>query len=69
MNRVVAQGDMRPFAGRMQGQGRPAALEEIRQLLADRDRLYSRADATLDTTGRPLKESFSELKKALTERR
>jgi XRE family aerobic/anaerobic benzoate catabolism transcriptional regulator len=69
MNRVVAQGDMRPFAGRMQGQGRPAALEEIRQLLADRDRLYSRAAATVDTTGKPLKESFSELKKALTERR
>jgi len=69
MNRVVAQGDMRPFAGRAHGQGRPAALEEIRQLLADRDRLYSRADATVDTTGKPLKESFSELKKALTERK
>ena len=77
MNRVIAQGDMRPFEGsmrgttrgKMQGQGRPAALEEVRQLLADRDRLYSRADATVDTTGRPLKESFSELKKALTERR
>lgn len=63
MNRVIAQGDMRPF------KGRSAALDEIRKLLADRDRLYSRADATLDTTGKPFKESFSELKKTLTEQR
>jgi XRE family aerobic/anaerobic benzoate catabolism transcriptional regulator len=62
MNRVVAQGDMRPFAGKMQGQGRPAALEEIRQLLADRDRLYSRADRTIETTGRSLRSSFEELR-------
>jgi XRE family aerobic/anaerobic benzoate catabolism transcriptional regulator len=62
MNRVIAQGDMRPFAGKMQGQGRPAALEEIRQLLADRDRLYSRADLTIETSGRSLKSSFDELR-------
>jgi XRE family transcriptional regulator, aerobic/anaerobic benzoate catabolism transcriptional regulator len=63
MNRVIAQGDMRPF------KGRSAALDEIRTTLADRDRLYSRADATVDTTGKPLRESFSELKKTLTEHR
>jgi XRE family transcriptional regulator, aerobic/anaerobic benzoate catabolism transcriptional regulator len=62
MNRVVAQGDMRPFAGKMQGQGRPAALEEVRQLLADRDRLYSRADLTVETSGRSLKACFDELR-------
>ena len=62
MSRVIAQGDMRPFSGRS------AALDEIRTLLADRDRLYSRADATVDTTGKPLRESLSELKKTLTER-
>ena len=68
MNRVIAQGDMRPFdGGKMHG--RSAAIDEIRKLLADRDRLYSRADATLDTTGKPFKESFSELKKTLTEQR
>ena len=61
MSRVIAQGDMRPF------KGRSAALDEIRKLLADRDRLYSRADATVDTTGKPFKESFSDLRKALTE--
>src|SRR5205085_1732147 len=34
MSRVMAQGDTRPF------KGRSAALDEIRKLLADRDRLY-----------------------------
>ena len=55
MARVIAQGDMRPF------KGRSAALDEIRQLLADRDRLYSRADVTLDTSGKTLRASLSQL--------
>ena len=62
MNRVIAQGDMRPFAGKAQGQGRATLLEEIRQLLADRDRLYSRADLTIETSGRTLKSTFEELR-------
>jgi XRE family aerobic/anaerobic benzoate catabolism transcriptional regulator len=59
MSRVIAQGDMRPF------KGRSAALDEIRKLLADRDRLYARAAATIDTTGKTPKESFLELKKLM----
>src|SRR5438105_14365201 len=51
MSRVIAQGDLRPFSGRMQGQGRSAALDEIRRLLADRERLYARAQLALDTSG------------------
>ena len=62
MNRVIAQGDMRPFAGKAQGQGRSTLLEEIRRLLADRDRLYSRADMTIETSGRSLKSTFEELR-------
>ena len=42
--------------------GRSAALDEIRKLLADRDRLYARADATVDTTGKSLKSSLEELR-------
>ena len=57
MARVIAQGDMRPF------KGRSAALDEIRKLLADRERLYSRADATVDTSGKTLKQSLHELQK------
>lgn len=56
MNRVIAQGDMRPF------KGRAAALDEIRATLADRDRLYGRADLTIETTGRSLKSSLDELR-------
>jgi len=55
MARVIAQGDMRPFRGRAE------ALEEIRRLLADRDRLYARADATIDTSGQAVKHSVTRL--------
>ncbi|HEU4925275.1 MAG TPA: helix-turn-helix transcriptional regulator [Burkholderiales bacterium] len=55
MARVIAQGDMRPF------KGSSAALDEIRQLLADRDRLYGRADLVLDTSGRTVRSSLSQL--------
>jgi len=55
MARVIAQGDMRPF------KGRSAALEEIRKLLADRERLYSRADLVLDTSGKSARSSLSQL--------
>jgi len=60
MSRVIAQGDMRPFEGKMRG--RSAALDEIRKLLADRDRLYCRADVALETSGKSLKSSLDELK-------
>jgi XRE family transcriptional regulator, aerobic/anaerobic benzoate catabolism transcriptional regulator len=59
MARVIAQGDMRPF------KGRSAALDEIKKLLEDRNRLYSRADATIDTSGKTLKQALSELRNAL----
>jgi XRE family aerobic/anaerobic benzoate catabolism transcriptional regulator len=56
MARVMAQGDLRPF------KGRKTALDEIRKLLADRDRLYSRADATVETTGKAVKAALDELR-------
>ena len=56
MSRVIAQGDMRPF------KGRSAAIDEIRKLLSDRDRLYSRADVTIETSGRSLKATLDELR-------
>lgn len=59
MARVMAQGDLRPF------RGRAAALDEIRKLLADRESLYARADAVLDTSDRPFKQSLAELRRAL----
>ena len=59
MARVVAQGDLRPFKG-INATGRPSARRDP-QLLADRDRLYSRADVTLDTSGKTLRASLSQL--------
>ena len=59
MSRVIAQGDMRPF------KGRSAALDEIRKLLADREELYARAGIAIDTSGKSLKQSLTDLKKAL----
>jgi XRE family aerobic/anaerobic benzoate catabolism transcriptional regulator len=56
MARVIAQGDMRPF------KGRNAALDEIKKLLADRNRLYGRAERVLDTSGKSPKASLAELK-------
>jgi len=59
MSRVIAQGDMRPF------KGRSAALDEIRKLLADRDRLYGRASATVDTTGKTMRQSLADLRRVI----
>ena len=59
MARVLAQGDTRPF------KGRSAALEEIRKLLADRERLYGRAGSVVDTSGKSMRQALAELKKAV----
>jgi len=61
MARVIAQGDMRPF------KGRSAALDEIRKLLRDRDDLYGRADAVLDTSGKSARASLAELRSLVTQ--
>jgi XRE family aerobic/anaerobic benzoate catabolism transcriptional regulator len=60
MARVMAQGDMRPF------KGRSAALDEIRKLLADRDRLYARAALAVETSDKTVKQTLQEIRKALT---
>lgn len=49
-NRVVAQGDQRPMAEN------PHAFEELRALLAARSKLYARADRTIDTSERTIKQ-------------
>lgn len=55
MQRVIAQGDLRPMAGSQQ------AMDDLRRILAERSELYQRADATLDTTGKREEESVAEL--------
>ncbi len=59
MARVVAQGDLRPIQGRAQ------AMDELRRILNERQPLYALADATVDTSGKPMRRSLSELRSLL----
>jgi len=59
MTRVVAQGDTRPMAGHAE------AMNDLRNILNARAPLYSRADVTLDTSGRTVDASLTELQNAL----
>lgn len=56
MERVIAQGDMRPMAGHAQ------AMDDLRRILESRTTLYARADATVDTAGKNVRQSLAELK-------
>jgi XRE family aerobic/anaerobic benzoate catabolism transcriptional regulator len=49
-NRVVAQGDRRPMAEN------PHAFDELRALLSAREQLYARADRTIRTSGRTVRQ-------------
>ena len=55
MARVRAQGDERPMAGN------PEAMEQLRFILQSREALYERAQAQLDTAGKPVDRSHAEL--------
>ena len=61
MERVRAQGDMRPMAGN------PAAMDQLRSILTGREAQYARAGATLDTSGRGIEQSLSDLVVLVTE--
>jgi XRE family aerobic/anaerobic benzoate catabolism transcriptional regulator len=61
MSRVVAQGDYRPMADN------EAAMEDLRRILAGRNALYAKADATVDTAGKTVEESLMQLR-SITER-
>ena len=54
MSRVVAQGDMRPMAQN------PEAMSDLERILAEREHLYNKADARLETSGRPVQEVLDE---------
>jgi XRE family aerobic/anaerobic benzoate catabolism transcriptional regulator len=56
MARVVEQGDMRPMAGQAQ------AMNDLRRILASRNVLYARADATLNTAGQTAAQSLKALR-------
>ena len=55
MGRVAAQGDFRPMAGNRE------AMADLKRILEGRDRLYAKADAQLDTSGRSARECVEAL--------
>lgn len=58
MNRVIGQGDLRPMSGNA---GNGEAMADLKRILNQRQALYAKADAVLDTTGRSFAESLEEL--------
>ncbi len=62
MARVVAQGDMRPFDTTGANH---EALDDLRRILSSREALYARADAVVDTAARTLRQSMTDLKRAV----
>jgi XRE family transcriptional regulator, aerobic/anaerobic benzoate catabolism transcriptional regulator len=56
MQRVVAQGDLRPMSGNRE------AMDDLRRILAGRAAFYGRADLTIDTVGRSVDASFAQLR-------
>lgn len=55
MDRVRAQGDVRPM------EGNPQAMIQLREILKAREAFYAQADLVLDTSGKPEDASHSEL--------
>lgn len=55
MNRVVQQGDMRPMEGNRR------AMDDLENILVARSAFYSRADASIDTSGRTIDDCAQEL--------
>ena len=55
MARVLAQGDRRPMAGNAE------AMEDLRRILAQREALYRKADAVLDTSDQAIDVSLAKL--------
>jgi XRE family aerobic/anaerobic benzoate catabolism transcriptional regulator len=59
MGRVIEQGDMRPMAGNAE------AMADLRRILSEREPLYSKADAEVDTAGKSLEASIAELRRVI----
>lgn len=59
MQRVIAQGDLRPMSGNQE------AMKDLERILAGRAAFYGKADLAFDTSGKALAESFPALRDAL----
>ena len=59
MQRVIAQGDMRPMSDNRD------AMSDLKRILSEREALYAKADLQIDTAGRSVGESLEMLIRAL----
>jgi len=59
MQRVIAQGDMRPMSNNRD------AMSDLKRILSEREPLYAKADIQIDTAGRSVGESLEMLIRAL----
>jgi XRE family aerobic/anaerobic benzoate catabolism transcriptional regulator len=62
MARVLAQGDLRPMAGNKE------AMEDLKHILTTREPFYSKANSTVDTSGRTVEESLIALQQTVKSR-
>jgi XRE family transcriptional regulator, aerobic/anaerobic benzoate catabolism transcriptional regulator len=62
MQRVVAQGDLRPMAGS------PEAMDDLKRILASREAFYAKADLAFDTGGKPLADAYLGLRTGVLQR-
>ena len=62
MQRVVAQGDLRPMAGS------PEAMDDLKRILAGRESCYAKADLIFDTGGKPLADAYLGLRASVLRR-
>mgnify|MGYP000865325236 CR=1 FL=1 len=58
MNRVIAQGDLRPMAG-SGGAAASEAMEDLKRILVGRAPFYGKADMSFDTTGKSLDDMYA----------
>jgi XRE family aerobic/anaerobic benzoate catabolism transcriptional regulator len=61
MQRVIAQGDMRPMSENRD------AMSDLKRILSEREALYSKADTQVDTARRTIEDSLEALVQALRE--
>jgi XRE family transcriptional regulator, aerobic/anaerobic benzoate catabolism transcriptional regulator len=61
MQRVIAQGDMRPMAESHE------AMEDLKRILAGREPQYRKADEIVDTSGLSVEASFAHLRDMVTQ--
>jgi XRE family aerobic/anaerobic benzoate catabolism transcriptional regulator len=59
MQRVIAQGDLRPMAGNQE------AMEDLKRILAGRAAFYGKADLAFNTSGQPLPDCYAALRERL----